>query len=91
MSFRATIILALGAAGLSSILPFIVGMSTANFGGALELSIVLAVVWFVASVYAIRRFRKPGWWTMLGLIPSLLWPYWMAAVTYACAVHQSCL
>ncbi len=91
MSFHATMGLALAAAGLSAIFPLAVGVSTVNFSGAIQISIVLSVVWFVASAYAIRRFRKSGWWTMLGLIPALSWPYWIAAVTYACAVHHSCL
>ena len=81
MSFRATMVLALGAAAMSRILPLAVGVSTANFGGALQVSIALSVVWVVASAYAIRRFHKRGWWTMLGLIPALFWPYWIAAVT----------
>jgi hypothetical protein len=84
-------IVALGAAGLSIIFPLIVGVNTTNFGGAVQVSIVLSVFWFVASAYAIRRVRKTGWWTMLGLIPSLYWPYWIAAVTYSCAVHHACL
>ena len=76
---------------MSSVLPFAVGMSTANFGGALQVSMVLSVIWFVASAYAIRRFRKLGWWTMLGLIPALFWLCWLVAVAVACAESHVCL
>jgi hypothetical protein len=90
MSFRATMVLALGAAALSGILPLAVGIDNANSAGAFQVSIVLSVVWLVACVSAIRRYRKRGWWTALGLIPSLFWPYWIVALVYACAVHHSC-
>jgi hypothetical protein len=88
MSLRVTIGTALTVAWLSGVLPLIAGDK--YFGGAIDVSLALSVVWIVMAVHAIRRYKKPGWWSMLGL-PALFWPYWTVAIVYECAVHHSCL
>jgi len=89
MSLRATIILALAAAGVSCGIMFIAGDE--RFGVWFRVSILFSTVWFVTAVYAVRRFGKAGWRTMLGLVPALYGPHILFVIIYECWVNNACL
>ena len=81
MSLRNTLIVALAAATLSCCIPLIVGYI--DYGIVLYLSF--------PAIYSIVKYRKRGWWPMLGFLPALFWPYVTAAPYYACYARNDCL
>jgi hypothetical protein len=74
---------------LSCVFPLVAG--DIDYGSVLYVSLTLSVPWLGMAIYAIAKYRRRGWWTMLGLLPALYWPYMTAALYYACYVLHDCL
>ena len=85
MSLQLTIARVLTAAGVSLVFPLIHAVNTAPgtvFGFIdsydLRVSLPLSAVWLAATIYGILKYGKRGLWTMLGLSPAIVWPYFAA-------------
>jgi hypothetical protein len=82
-SFRALLVVSLAVAAIALAAPLLSG--SVGFMTSLKASIFLALLWTIVVLFALIRYRKRGFWLLLGAPVALYWSFVFAWIAWNCA------
>jgi hypothetical protein len=82
-SFRALLVGSLVVAGIALAAPWM--LRYAGFMTSLKASMLLALLWSIVVLFALLRYRKRGFWLLLGAPVALYWSFVFAWVAWNCS------
>jgi len=62
-----------------------------HFDVALDLAVLLSVLWIIVFIIGLVRFRKRGLWQLVGAPFALFCLFGYVMIMLACIVNQECL
>ena len=82
------VLLSLAIGLLGSLLPYVFQGRPGD--RTIQVSLVVALVWVVALLAALIRYRKKGLWFLVGLPFAMYWPFLLFMLAWGCArdFHQ---